>query len=385
MKTEWKKYSAVGFVALVVVLIVFFVTHYWGQFTHAFGVVAKALTPFAVGMAMAYLLNIPMAFYEKHFFPRSRKPAMKKLARPVCATAAVLTLLIVVAMMIGLIVLEVISNAHQLFTEIFATINAFIESLLNSELVPESVVGTLQEIDWRALAAGATGVFNLLSGMMFSTTGTADAAVFEESAAASLAPAAVNLVMGAFFAVCLLLDKERLQMQCARLLNYYIRPSRVKKLRRWLAVTDECFHTFIVRRCGKAVVVGTLCTVGLLFFGFPFAMTVGSIVGVAALFPIAGACVGAAAGAAIIFGLGSPLQAALFLLYLAVLYLLEDKLLYPKLADVPAGRLSFTWHLLAVTVGGGVWGIPGLLIGIPLAETSYRLIKGNMAPAQTAE
>ena len=144
-----------------------------------------------------------------------------------------------------------------------------------------------------------------------------------------------------------------------------------------LKVLNDCFHRYVVGQCVEAVIIGVLCMIGMFIFRFPYATMIGTLVGFTALVPIAGAYIGAVVGAFMILTV-SPLQAVLFVVYLTVLQQLEGNLIYPRVVGTSLG-LPGMWVLAAVTVGGGLYGILGMLIGVPLAAAAYRLLKEDVS------
>ena len=139
-----------------------------------------------------------------------------------------------------------------------------------------------------------------------------------------------------------------------------------------LEVLNESFHAFIVGQCTEALILGAMCFIGMMVFGFNNALTISVMVGFTALIPIAGAYIAGAAGAFMLF-VESPLSALLFVVYLVVLQQIEGNLVFPRVVGSSIG-LPGVWVLVAVTIGGGVMGIPGMLIGVPLASAAYKLL-----------
>ena len=150
---------------------------------------------------------------------------------------------------------------------------------------------------------------------------------------------------------------------------------------------DNTFSRFIVGQCTEAVILGSLCTIGMFIFQFPYAPMIGAFIGATALIPIVGAYLGAALGAFMIFTI-SPIKALLFLVFLIILQQLEGNLIYPKVVGSSIG-LPGMWVLAAVTVGGSIGGIPGMLVGVPLAATAYKLLRddvhGRCRPSKTPD
>ena len=152
----------------------------------------------------------------------------------------------------------------------------------------------------------------------------------------------------------------------------YLKPSFIKTLNHIIYTADNCFKSFITGQCVEAVILGILCTVGMLVLRFPYAPMVGTFIGATALIPMVGAYIGAIVGGFMIFTV-SPVKALGFLIFIVVLQQIEGNLIYPKVVGSSIG-LPGMWVLTAVTVGGGLAGIPGMLFGVPLAATLYRLI-----------
>ena len=204
--------------------------------------------------------------------------------------------------------------------------------------------------------------------------GSAAGAVF--ATVSSVVSSLVNIFLAIIFAVYLLLSRDSLQQQGRRLLACYLPQKVNRKVLHWLQVFNDCFHRYIVGQCLEAVILGALCILGMTIFRFPYAMMIGTLIGFTALIPIAGAYIGAGVGAVMILT-QSPLKALLFLLFVVVLQQLEGNLIYPKVVGSSIG-LPALWVLAAVTVGGGLMGIMGMLLGVPVAAALYRLLREDV-------
>ena len=184
------------------------------------------------------------------------------------------------------------------------------------------------------------------------------------SATSTIVSSLITLFMGLIFAVHLLLGKERLSSQVNRLMDRFVPALWLERLRYFLSVLSDCFHSYIVCQVTEACILGGLCATGMLLFRLPYALMIGCLIGVTALIPIAGAYIGGGIGAIMIFSV-DPMQAVFFVIYLIVLQQIEGNLIYPRVAGSSLG-LPGIWVLAAVTLGGGLLGIPGMLIGVPL-------------------
>ena len=128
--------------------------------------------------------------------------------------------------------------------------------------------------------------------------------------------------------------------------------------------------------CLEAVIIGVLCALGMGLLRLPYATMVGALVGFTALIPVAGAYIGAGVGAFMILTV-APIKAVIFLVFLVILQQLEGNLIYPKVVGSSLG-LPGIWVLAAVTVGGGIMGIGGMLLGVPLAAAAYRILRDEV-------
>lgn len=372
MKLTWKT----CFRIVVSVFILYLGIYYWSSVSSLLGKVLSAAVPILIGLIIAYALNILMSFYERHYFTkRADKPFVARSRRTVCMLAAVITLFAIVSLVIWLVIPELVSCVGLLISEIPPTVRRVLSSEFVSEVLPQEAVDYLNGIDWNTLISNVTNVV---------VSGVGSMASYLLSAATSVISAAVTAFLSIIFAIYLLIGKERLQVQFARLIHTYL--SRQESNFYYVArVFNESFRGYITGQCTEAVILGILCIIGMLIFRFPYAGMIGTLIGFTALIPIAGAYIGAIVGAVMIFTV-SPLKALLFLLFIVILQQLEGNLIYPKVVGKSIGLPAF-WVLVAITIGGGILGIVGMLIGVPIAAAFYRLLRHDVRrrEAETAE
>ena len=170
--------------------------------------------------------------------------------------------------------------------------------------------------------------------------------------------------------------KEKLGNQFTRLFKRYIPDKITNKIFYVLGVLNKSFKSFIIGQCTEAVILGVLCMLGMLILRLPYAVMTGCLIGFTALIPIAGAYIGAGVGALMIFTV-SPVQSVIFLIYLVILQQIEGNLIYPKVVGSSIG-LPGIWVLAAVTVGGGVMGIMGMLVAVPVASAIYQIVREDV-------
>lgn len=363
MKIEWKSCFRIGISAFLLYLCI----TYWTGFIGLVGTMVSAAMPLLIGCVVAYMINILMSFYEKHYFPKAQKAGIQKSRRPVCMVAAFITLVLVVVLMVKMVVPELMACVELLVAQVPGVINTFVDWLESVDIVPEDLLIPLQTVDWKSkieqiISVLTTGVGNVM--------GTAISMV------SSVFSGIVTALFALIFSIYLLTGKETLGNQFNKLMKRYIKPKVYSKCRYVLSVMNDCFHKYIVGQCTEAVILGVLCAVGMMIFRFPYATMTGAVVAFTALIPVAGAYIGAAVGAFMILTV-SPVKAVLFLIYIVVLQQLEGNLIYPKVVGASMG-LPAIWVLAAVTIGGGVMGIAGMLVGVPLAATVYRLLREDV-------
>lgn len=360
MKLEWKSCLKVTLSAFVLFLCIY----YWSNVVSLFSILLSAATPLLVGCVIAYLLNILMSFYEKHYFIHSSKPAVNKSRRPVCLFASFITLIAIIILIVCLIVPELGACFQLLFAEVPAALDAAVSWIKSLNIVPEDIVASLESIDWKSKVEQTVSIL---------TAGVGNAMGTVINTVVSVISGIVTFFLALIFAIYLLIGKEKLTHQLGKVTNCYMKPALREKLTHTLSVLNDCFHRYIVGQCTEALILGGLCTLGMLILRLPYATMIGALIAFTALIPVAGAYIGAGVGAFMIFTV-SPVKAVIFLIFIVVLQQLEGNLIYPRVVGSSLG-LPAIWVLSAVTIGGGLLGIAGMLIGVPITAAAYRLLK----------
>lgn len=349
-------------------LLLFLCINYWERAMALISMFLNAAVPIFIGLAIAYVLNILMSFYEKHYFKKhSEKKIVKKSRRAVCLIAALLTLAAIVTAVVWLVIPELVLCLKFLVAEIPKLAQELLANEYIAKLLPEDTLAYLSEIEWKSYISKAAE---------YVAAGFTDVAETLFSAIASVFSGVLNALISFIFAIYLLLAKDKLKNQCSRLIDCYVHGKWKDKSLHVISVVNKSFHRFIVGQCIEAAILGVLCTIGMHIFGFPYATMIGALIGFTALVPIAGAFIGAGIGAVMIFTV-SPIKAVLFVLFIIVLQQLEENLIYPKVVGKSVGLPSL-WVLAAVTVGGGVMGIMGMLIGVPITAAIYKLVREDV-------
>jgi len=340
---------------------------WWPHVAGFIGVVLSAALPLFIGAVIAYVLAIPMGFYERLLFPKCEKKWARALRRPVSLALAFLTVICIIALVIVLILPQLVDCLQLLAGEIPAVLEQAVALIGRLEILPEDVYAWLDGIDWQnsLMQIGKT-LLNGVGGLMGTVMQTVG----------SVFSGIVTTFLSIIFAVYLLAGKESLRQLAQKLLRRAVKPAWREKLTHILSVVDDSFHKFIVGQCVEALILGVLCLIGMWILKLPYAPMISALIAFTALIPVAGAYIGAGIGAFMIL-MVSPMQALIFLIFLIILQQLEGNLVYPRVVGTSIG-LPALWVLAAVTVGGGVMGVAGMLIGVPVAAAIYRLLNEKL-------
>lgn len=361
MKIEWKQCWKVG----VSIFILFLCINYWKTVAGTISVLIGAMSPLFIGIAIAYILNILMAFYEKYYFVKfSEKKIVSKTKRGVCMCLSIITMLGVIAILVYMIIPELVACFEMLLDKAPKIINDIPNNPYIKEFMPKDIMKQLNNLNWDEYAHKISD---------FLTTGALGAVDTVANVATSVLSSLVSAVLGFIFAIYFLMSKEKLVGQLKRVLKTFLKEKWYNKIMYYSKMTDECFHQYIVGKIIDAVILGGMCAVGMAIFRFPYAVMIGALIGFTALIPVAGAYIGGGIGAFMIFTV-SPIKALLFIIFLVILQQIEGNLIYPKIMSNSVG-LPGVWVLAAITVGGSLCGVLGMLIAVPVVAVAYQILQ----------
>ena len=326
--------------------------------------VAKLLTPLTVGFFMALILNVPMRFFESFMWPKAKRKFPQKIRRPLAFTLSLVLILGILAGVIILVVPELINALKMIASSSMGFINEMAQ-LNKTEAITQLPFGSiLAKINWSEIANNVEQWIKDQSGTI--VNGAMDTVV-------SLVGGIVDFVFAVIFSIYILFSKEKLKAQAARLIRAWLPEKGGNYLIHTCDVANGVFRNFVAGQTIEAIILGSLCALGMVILRIPYAPMVSALVGVMSLIPVVGAFIGGGVGAFMIFT-ESPVKALVFVVFIIVLQQLEGNLIYPKVVGSQV-QLPAIWVLAAVTVGGAVAGPTGILLGIPLVSTAYILIR----------
>lgn len=327
------------------------------------------LTPLILGCALAYILNIIVYKIESIPVFQRKGTVFSKIKRPfsvLCSIGIILALLALIIQIVIPQLLDAVSVLAKGIPDAISQILSWLSASGKDWPQFEKYLNSLN-VNWPQLLQKAAS--HLSSGLTSLFTST----VVILSSISSLI---MNLVVAFIFSIYILSGKERLFHQFQTVAKTYLKPVYYSRLSLVLSTAHDTFTRFIIGQCTEAVIIGLLCAGGMFLLRFPYSSMVGTLVGATALIPVVGAYLGAFIGAFMIFTV-SPLQAVGFLIFITILQQLEGNLIYPRVVGSSVG-LPGIWVLAAVTIGGGLWGILGMLVAVPVTATLYKLLQKDI-------
>ena len=329
-------------------------------------------SPFIVGGIIAFVLNIPMKLFEEKLFAKWKGKLAKAAKRPVSMLMAI----IFVVLIITIVVLTVVPQISSTVTVLGKKIPAFLEDVADmlaalSKKYPqlEEQVLALQalRINWDSVVDSAFGFLKNGVGNVLTSTVTV---------AGSIIGGVVDGVISFIFALYILSQKEVLADQGKRIVSAYCSNKMERSILKVLGMLHKNFSSFITGQCMEAVILGAMFVVAMSVFRMPYAFMVGVLIAFTALIPVVGAFVGCAVGAFLIL-IENPVQALWFVVMFLIIQQIEGNLIYPKVVGNSVGLPSI-WVLMAVSLGGSLFGVAGMLFFIPLLATFYALLRENV-------
>lgn len=322
--------------------------------------------PFILGACFAFVLNVPMRSIEKGLFSKAH-PRVKRFGRGISLVLALLMIIAILVLMVLLIAPEVGRSIDTLISGLPGfgrRVAAWAASL--AERFPEAgdLIAELR-FDWQSLVTSALNTVKDMGETVFNST---------VNAAGSLVSGVVNFVVALVFSIYILLQKEKLMRQGKMLLYALLPEKRVEPLLDVLRLSDRTFSRFLSGQCVEALILGGMFFVSMTILRFPYAVMIGALVAFTALIPLVGAFIGCFVGAFLIL-IVDPMRALWFVVLFLVLQQIEGNLIYPHVVGNSVGLPSI-WVLVAVTIGGNLMGIAGMLIFIPLCSVGYVLLRG---------
>ena len=333
--------------------------------------ILNIIFPFLMGGAIAFILNVPMHFLEEKIFgsERAQKKVVQRIARPLSLALTILLVVGIIVMVMFVVIPELgatILSLGKSIQEFVPKVQDWCEKFFhdNKEVM---VWAESLNMDWQKI---------LNSVIEFFKNGAGDVLNSTMSAARNLVSAVTTFFIAFVFACYILLQKEKLHVQMKKLLFAYLPKKRVEQVQSVCSLTYRTFSNFLTGQCVEALILGTMFFVVMTIIRMPYAMLVGVLIAFTALIPIFGAFIGCVVGAFLIL-MVDPLKAVIFVIMFLVLQQIEGNFIYPKVVGNSVGLPSI-WVLAAVSIGGSLMGVVGMLVFIPTVSVLYTLLRENI-------
>lgn len=363
-KQEIKKWAKIIFIALFGYIIVDNIS----VVGEVIKTILNIMSPFVVGAAIAFILNLPMGFFEEKlskFKTKKGKKLSKGFIRTVSLILAIVVITLVLTIIVNLILPEII-NIITLLIEKLPYYGAEIKNIASNITKDFPQINeTIKNIDINDKQLQEQ-VKNFVTGFLSKSV----------SLLGNIIGTFFNAIISIVFAAYILTGKDKLKEQAKKILYAYNEKAKAEKIIEIGRTTRNIFRKFITGQCLEATILGILSIIGMLILKVPYAVPIGVLIGVTALIPIVGAFIGIIISAVLILS-AAPMKVITFIIYILILQQIEGNLIYPKVVGDSVG-LPGIWVLVSVAIGGDLFGIIGMLLGLPIASVLYTLFKQNV-------
>lgn len=330
-----------------------------------------ALSPFIVGACLAFIISVPMRLFDKLLSrnTKDRKPVVHAEKRKIVSLIlSLLSLMLIISLFLGIVLPQLVDTLASLAGSIMRfvpTAQRWISAVMNwLEGYPEIHDAVAPLIpDLNKVASSLISLVQRYAGTAVSTIASNVSVIFSS---------ATDVIISFVFAIYILLQTDSLSRQCKKMLYAFLPREFCDDVVSVARLAHKTFFSYVTIQCTEALILGGLCFLGMLIFRFPHALVISVIMVFCALIPIYGAIFSCIIGAFLVL-IESPMQAIGFVAFILILQQLETNLIYPRVVSTSI-NLPSMWVLLAVTVGGGIFGVVGMITAVPVTSIAYTLL-----------
>lgn len=345
---------------------------YRNELLNALTVLVTICKPFIYGGIIAFVLNIPMKFIEKKLSDISGAAWIDRIKRPVSIILSIIFIILVLAIVVSAVIPQIAKTMIELGNKIPVFVEKLVLELETLSVGNPQLHGYIEQlskikIEWNK-------VLDYI--VSFLKTGVSDMLTSTFVVAGNIIGGFMNLFIGFIFAMYILTDKEKLANQGKRLISAYFIEKHETRINKVLRLLNKNFSNFVTGQCIEAVILGSMFVVTMTILRLPYAVMIGVLVAFTALIPVVGCFIGCFVGTFLIL-VDNPVKAVVFLVMFFVLQQIEGNFIYPKVVGNKVG-LPAIWVLFAVSIGGSLFGVAGMLFFIPLTSTFYILLRDSV-------
>lgn len=321
--------------------------------------------PFIIGGCFAFIINIPMSFIENQLLPKVKNQKLQQFHRAISILLSVLFVFSIIAILSLLIIPEFVNKMGLLINSFSTFVETIGHKLNEYASTNQQVHDWLLEfnLDWTSIGTKATSyIKDFVNGLFVSSF----------HVASTIINGLMNLMISFMFSLYLLGRKEEITLQAKQVLYAYVPKTVAQKIHRFFVVSNETFRNFITGQCTEALIQFALFFIVLTFLNYPYSLLISVFIAFMSLIPILGSYISSYTSALLIFVI-NPWKAVFFLLLFMVVQQIDTSFIYPKVVGNSVG-LPPMWVIMAVTVGGRMLGILGMLTFIPLTSVLYHYL-----------
>lgn len=335
-----------------------------GSISGKLALIGRILMPFWIGIFMAFILNMLMVPIQKllvrFVFKKNNKPA-----KPISIILSYFIFILIIVALLAFVIPE-LANSIAKFVNNWSTYIEQFQKMVNDITVKYD----FDSVDINSFVASFSNNIEQFANKALTYIGNMVPQVV--SFMSNIVSFMFNIIMAVVISANILVYKEKLISQISRTVKVSL-PKLYDKLAKLAVVTSDTFRRYISGQCIEALILGGLCYIGMIIFRFDYALLISTVIAVTALIPVAGAYIGGAV-AFILLAIISPVKAVMFIVYLVVLQQIETNLIYPRVVGSSL-ELPGIWVIFAVTVGGGAFGILGIMFAVPVMSVAYKFIR----------
>lgn len=348
---------------MIFTIIIYAIVRYFNIVEGYIRSITKALMPFVAGAMMAYIINILMDAYEDLLLKKFNN---KKIIRMIAIILAIFTFLLVIVLLLGIIIPQLVKILFSIMYTNPDNIKKVIVDISNNEWIDKALsminidINNIDVADYitKLIKSVMLSVGNVLTGVISGISG-----VFNTI---------ISLFMAAVFAIYILCDKEKLSLQGDKLLRAFL-PSKREWIIDTLKIFNISFRNYFISQVKEAIILGVLLYIVMFIARLPYASSISILVGVTALIPVIGAYAGLFIGALMILT-KSVQSMIIFIIVHTLVQQFENNIIYPRVVGSSVG-LPGMWVIVAVTLGGSLGGVFGVMISVPVAAGLYFILK----------
>lgn len=325
----------------------------------------RIMTPLFIGMAIAFILSKPYDFFFSLYNHWLSDKKMVKFQKPLAMLTVYILFIGIVNAIVAFIIPQFSDSVKLLLENIgdySKNIELYATRISNYMKIEHIDINTINTTIEQLPEFVSTFFSGLLPKIFDFTT--------------SFVRALVNILIGLILSVYILADKTKLKRQSSKIIRAYVEKRKADRIIHIASITSETFSRFVVGQFTEAFILGSLCFIGMLIFNFDYPVLISVMIGVTSLIPVVGAIIGLIPSLFILLMI-DPMQAVWFLVFLIILQQIEGNLIYPKVVGESIG-LPALWVLSAIIIGGGLFGILGMLLGVPAVSVMYQLLKKDV-------